>query len=67
MPKVKRKNEGGAQSSPYAKPAAAKAGHTIFKMDKDLGQHVLKNPGVASAIVQKANRTPRATLRWTKY
>ena len=24
-------------------------------MDKDLGQHILKNPGVASAIVQKAN------------
>lgn len=24
-------------------------------MDKDLGQHILKNPGVATAIVQKAN------------
>ncbi|KAF2727250.1 dimethyladenosine transferas-like protein [Polyplosphaeria fusca] len=57
MPKAKRKNHGGpdGESSPYAKPAAAKAGHTIFKMDKDLGQHVLKNPGVATAIVQKAN------------
>jgi 18S rRNA (adenine1779-N6/adenine1780-N6)-dimethyltransferase len=24
-------------------------------MDKDLGQHILKNPGVATAIVQKAH------------
>ena len=63
MPKIKRKNQGGAEgmSSPYSKPAAAKAGHTIFKMDKELGQHVLKNPGVAAAIVQKANR--RATAQ----
>jgi len=57
MPKDKRKRvSGAADASPYAKPSAkASAAHSIFKMDKDLGQHILKNPGVASAIVQKAN------------
>lgn len=57
MPKDKRKRaNGAADSSPYSKPSAkASAAHSIFKMDKDLGQHILKNPGVASAIVQKAH------------
>lgn len=57
MPKDKRKRQSaGGDSSPYAKPSAkAAAAHSIFKMDKDLGQHILKNPGVASAIVAKAN------------
>jgi 18S rRNA (adenine1779-N6/adenine1780-N6)-dimethyltransferase len=57
MPKDKRKRPSGADSSPYSKPTSAKASaaHSIFKMDKDLGQHILKNPGVASAIVQKAS------------
>ncbi|KAH7390728.1 dimethyladenosine transferase-like protein [Pyrenochaeta sp. MPI-SDFR-AT-0127] len=57
MPKDKRKRpSGAADSSPYSKPSAkASAAHSIFKMDKDLGQHILKNPGVASAIVQKAH------------
>ncbi|CBY01873.1 hypothetical protein IAQ61_006469 [Plenodomus lingam] len=56
MPKDKRKRASAAgDASPYAKPSAkASAAHSIFKMDKDLGQHILKNPGVASAIVQKA-------------
>jgi hypothetical protein len=61
MPKAKRRNNaggsgGGADSSPYAKPAAKSAtANSIFKMNTDLGQHILKNPGVANAIVQKAN------------
>lgn len=57
MPKDKRKRaSGAADSTPYAKPSAKQAAaHSIFKMDKDLGQHILKNPGVASAIVQKAH------------
>jgi 18S rRNA (adenine1779-N6/adenine1780-N6)-dimethyltransferase len=57
MPKAKQKRTGAADnSSPYAKPSAkASAAHSIFKMDKDLGQHILKNPGVATAIVQKAH------------
>ncbi|KAF1916281.1 S-adenosyl-L-methionine-dependent methyltransferase [Ampelomyces quisqualis] len=57
MPKDERRRANGApDSSPYAKPSAkASAAHSIFKMDKDLGQHILKNPGVASAIVSKAS------------
>jgi 18S rRNA (adenine1779-N6/adenine1780-N6)-dimethyltransferase len=57
MPKDKRKRaSGAAEASPYSKPSAkAAAAHSIFKMDKDLGQHLLKNPGVAAAIVQKAH------------
>ncbi|OAG11408.1 dimethyladenosine transferase-like protein [Paraphaeosphaeria sporulosa] len=58
MPKAKPKRAGASstQSTPYAKPSAkAAAAHSIFKMNHDLGQHILKNPGVASAIVDKAN------------
>ncbi|KAJ4303686.1 Dimethyladenosine transferase [Kalmusia sp. IMI 367209] len=55
MPKDKRKRS-GADSSPYAKPSSkAAAAHSIFKMNTDLGQHILKNPGVAAAIVEKAS------------
>lgn len=42
MPKAPRDPPGRPKSS-------------IFKMNTDLGQHVLKNPGVAQAIVDKAN------------
>ncbi|EOA85075.1 Dimethyladenosine transferase [Exserohilum turcicum] len=57
MPKAKQKRSkaGDSNVSPYAKPTSAAAAHSIFKMDKDLGQHILKNPGVATAIVQKAH------------
>jgi 18S rRNA (adenine1779-N6/adenine1780-N6)-dimethyltransferase len=42
MPKAgKKARAGAAESSPYAKPTSkASAAHSIFKMDKDLGQHV---------------------------
>ncbi len=53
MPKAAgKKSNGAAKSSPYSH-AAVKA-NSIFKMNTDLGQHVLKNPGVAQAIVDKA-------------
>ncbi|MCJ1344602.1 Dimethyladenosine transferase [Peltigera leucophlebia] len=54
MPKAFKQKRNGlaAQSSPYAK---TKASNNIFKMNTDLGQHVLKNPGVAQAIVDKAD------------
>lgn len=45
-------------SSPYSKPAPSSnkpASNAIFKMNTDIGQHVLKNPGVAQAIVDKAD------------
>lgn len=57
MPKStpKRRNA-TSHSTPYAHTGAKpKAGNNIFKMNTDLGQHVLKNPGVAEAIVNKAD------------
>ncbi|KAF2141820.1 uncharacterized protein K452DRAFT_308876 [Aplosporella prunicola CBS 121167] len=63
MPKANRnKGNAAAKGSPYAAGAGAaptsakaKAAHSIFKMNTDLGQHILKNPGVAQAIVDKAD------------
>lgn len=58
MPKSARNSGNGiAKSDPYAGAAArkSKAAHSIFKMNTDLGQHILKNPGVAQAIVDKAD------------
>ena len=58
MPKVTSKKRNGTTSSPYGQASTGtktKAGNAIFKMNTDLGQHVLKNPGVAQAIVDKAN------------
>lgn len=55
MPKaVGRKRNGAAQSSPYAS-TKAKGANNIFKLNTEIGQHVLKNPGVAQAIVDKAD------------
>ena len=52
-----RRSNGVSKSDPYAGAAArkGKGTHNIFKMNKDLGQHVLRNPGVATAIVNKAD------------
>ncbi|KEF52218.1 16S rRNA (-N6/-N6)-dimethyltransferase [Exophiala aquamarina CBS 119918] len=63
MPKANhKKRSSGASSSPYSRPQSAKpsksasgASNAIFKMNTDIGQHVLKNPGVAQAIVDKAD------------
>lgn len=55
MPKAAaKKRNGAAQSSPYAK-TKVKGANNIFKMNTEIGQHVLKNPGVAQAIVEKAD------------
>ena len=58
MPKVSKKG-GKPGSAPYpdskgAGSAGGKFSNNVFKMNKDLGQHILKNPGVAQAIVDKA-------------
>nr|POE74394.1 dimethyladenosine transferase [Quercus suber] len=52
-----------SKSDPYAGAASRKAkssaksaaANNIFKMNTDIGQHILKNPGVAQAIVDKAD------------
>ena len=55
MPKItKQKRNGASQRKPYANPQP-KASNKIFKMNTNIGQHVLKNPGVAQAIVDKAD------------
>lgn len=57
MPKgPQKKRNGAASSSPHAQgPTKARVANNVFKMNTDLGQHVLKNPGVAQAIVDKAD------------
>ena len=58
MAKPPRKNKNGiSKSDPYAGAAArkGKVGNNIFKMNTEIGQHILKNPGVAQAIVDKAD------------
>ncbi|KAA8650002.1 hypothetical protein EYZ11_005026 [Aspergillus tanneri] len=57
MPKVKQKKRNGASNSnPYADAAVkAKAAHNVFKMNTDIGQHILKNSGIADKIVEKAD------------
>lgn len=65
MGKVNTSKRGGAatHSKPYdrnqstAKSSAAPK-NNVFKFNKDFGQHILKNPGVADAIVQKADLKP---------
>lgn len=62
MGKASKRSSGGHGSDkPYsrgpsaaAKDAASKAVNKVFKMNTNLGQHILKNPGVAQAIVDKA-------------
>ncbi|KAI9854697.1 MAG: Dimethyladenosine transferase [Vezdaea acicularis] len=50
------RGNGRLDQSPYAGAVAKRqAANTIFKMNTDMGQHILKNPGVAQAIVDKAD------------
>ena len=57
MPKsASKKRNSASQASPYSQAVPkAKAAHSIFRMNTDIGQHVLKNPGIAQAIVDKAD------------
>ncbi|KAF2173529.1 hypothetical protein M409DRAFT_35247 [Zasmidium cellare ATCC 36951] len=60
MPKSARKASNGiSKPDPYAGAAARKGksaqANNIFRMNTDIGQHILKNPGVAQAIVDKAD------------
>ncbi|KAL9125763.1 MAG: hypothetical protein Q9217_005082 [Psora testacea] len=55
MPKAtKAKRNSAANSNPYGSAPKTSTSNAIFKMKTDIGQHVLKNPGVAQAIVDKA-------------
>ena len=49
------KRNDASRPAPYdATAVKAKTANNIFKMNKDIGQHILKNPGIAQAIVEKA-------------
>ena len=56
MPKTPRgKRNAAAHNSASSHAGKGSAANHIFKMKTDIGQHVLKNPGVAQAIVDKAD------------
>lgn len=59
----------GASSTPYDRPsksqpsASSAAGkNNVFKFNTNVGQHILKNPGIADAIVDKAFLKPTDTV-----
>lgn len=56
----KGKKNSAAGGTPYEK--AAKATNNVFKFNTNVGQHILKNPGVAEAIVAKAFLKPSDTV-----
>ncbi|KAI9675609.1 MAG: Dimethyladenosine transferase [Caeruleum heppii] len=52
------KRHAAGRDVPYDPPTTPKhksGSHNIFKMNRDIGQHILKNPGIAQAIVDKAD------------
>lgn len=75
MGKASTKRKGASSSSsstPYDRPskktgaaanaAAGTAKNNVFKFNTNVGQHILKNPGIADAIVDKANLKPTDTV-----
>ncbi|KAK4448234.1 Dimethyladenosine transferase [Podospora aff. communis PSN243] len=56
MPPVRPQKKRSAAGAPYDRDA--KKNTNIFKFDKDFGQHILKNPGISDAIVEKAYLKP---------
>lgn len=59
MPKAAISTQKSGRRGPYDKPASAGA---TFKFNTQIGQHILKNPGIADAIVAKANLKPTDTV-----
>lgn len=69
MAKAKHAKRNGASSSPYERPSAGpgagnsnSAKNNVFKFNTNFGQHILKNPGVSDAIVEKAYLKPTDTV-----
>ncbi|KAI0185895.1 S-adenosyl-L-methionine-dependent methyltransferase [Xylaria flabelliformis] len=59
MGKAKTSKRGNTSSGPYERPSKSNsAANNVFKFTKDLGQHILRNPGIAQAIVEKAVLKP---------
>ncbi|CAK7270466.1 Dimethyladenosine transferase [Sporothrix epigloea] len=58
--KAPRKNAAASAASPYSRPTGkgSAAKNNVFKFNTNIGQHILKNPGVADGIVNKAELKP---------
>jgi 18S rRNA (adenine1779-N6/adenine1780-N6)-dimethyltransferase len=68
MAKTKHVKRSSAPSSPYERQGGgggggnATAKNNVFKFNTNVGQHILKNPGVSDAIVEKAYLKPTDTV-----
>lgn len=68
MAKAKSAKRGGSSndSKPYDRPSkggnSGAAKNNVFKFNTNFGQHILKNPGVSDAIVDKAYLKPTDTV-----
>lgn len=69
MGKVKPSKRNGASNTPYERPNNGPGGgssgaskNNVFKFNTNFGQHILKNPGVSDAIVEKAYLKPTDTV-----
>ncbi|UKZ75192.1 Dimethyladenosine transferase [Trichoderma virens FT-333] len=63
MAKADRSKRNNASSGPYEKPSGASSKtNNVFKFNTNFGQHILKNPGVSDAIVEKAFLKPTDTV-----
>ncbi|KAL7949553.1 S-adenosyl-L-methionine-dependent methyltransferase [Trichoderma barbatum] len=63
MAKADRSKRNNASSGPYEKPSGGSSKtNNVFKFNTNFGQHILKNPGVSDAIVEKAFLKPTDTV-----
>ena len=68
MGKTKQTKRSSASNTPYERPggggaaAGNSAKNNVFKFNTNFGQHILKNPGVSDAIVEKAYLKPTDTV-----
>lgn len=69
MGKNKQAKHSSASGTPYERPTGGKGPGTssskknnVFKFNTNVGQHILKNPGVSDAIVDKAYLKPTDTV-----
>jgi 18S rRNA (adenine1779-N6/adenine1780-N6)-dimethyltransferase len=63
MAKTDRAKRNNASNGPYEKPSGGSSkSNNVFKFNTNFGQHILKNPGVSDAIVDKAFLKPTDTV-----
>ncbi|KAK7431723.1 Dimethyladenosine transferase [Neonectria magnoliae] len=66
MAKANHGKRSSAPNSPYERPSGGAASgsnkNNVFKFNTNFGQHILKNPGVSDAIVEKAFLKPTDTV-----